>query len=154
VLVAWTPLARSRRERLLRRVALGAALVATTALLAAALAAEPVDSVAAAAALAAGIAAWFAGRPAKHQPIEIGIDADGCLVMRCAVAPSTDAVHHLQCAYAAPWLITLRNGPKWVAIWPDSLPEHEFRRVWVHIRWGAGRIPAGRPAGSLPGQPR
>jgi hypothetical protein len=152
VLVAWTPLAPSRREQVLRRCAQAAACVAAAALLGAASAADPFDRLAALGALPAALAAVAAGRAARRRPVEVGVDRGGRLVMRAIDAGDRDAVQRLQCVFAAPWLITLGSGSTWVPIWPDSVPADAFRRFWVHIRWSAGE-PLPDP-GSLPGQPK
>lgn len=130
------------------------AWVTAAALSAAALRADPVEPATVLAALVAAVAGVMAARSRRPLAIEIGVDRSGCVVVRpqagCALSP----VDPVQCIFAAPWLITLRRGTMWVAIWPDSVSGSTFRRVWAHVRWRSGRQPAGLPAGAGPGQPK
>jgi hypothetical protein len=153
VLVPWTPLAPSRRERAIRRIGVAAVLATAAGLLAAAAGEEALDPLPAGAALLALLAGIFAARSTPAEPIEVGVDRLGALTVR-GVTGCIDAPEHgVQCVFAAPWLITLKCGTMLIAIWPDSVPGNAFRRLWVHVRWGAGRQPADRPARIAPGQP-
>jgi hypothetical protein len=139
VLVPWTPLAPSQRERRLRQ--LGAVLAVATAatVLITALRSEPFDVALAALALLLAVAAAWVWRARRAPSMDVAIDADGRLLVRSStgvdVGPSL-----ARCRFAAPWLISIRSGTMWVPIWPDSVPPSTFRRLWVHIRWSSGRV--------------
>jgi hypothetical protein len=152
VLLPWTPLSPSRRERALRRAACALGLVAAATLLAAAFRTQPAEPLPLAAAVLAAAGALVAGRRARPLPFEVGVDARGRLVGRRR-RPGAEE-QRLQCAFAAPWLITLGCGTMWIPIWPDSVSRNTFRRLWVHIRWSSGRDPVDLPAAAPPGQPK
>lgn len=132
MILPWITLQPSLRELRWRRT--GSAVAAITAV-ALAVAAGRSWSSAALLLLAIGavIAAWLAGRPRAAAPAEIGIDGEGTVLLRSPESGSES--FRLQCRFAAPWLITLRHGTTLVSVWPDSLPEAAFRRLWVHLRW-------------------
>jgi hypothetical protein len=111
-----------------------------------------IEPAAALAALLAAAGGWLAGRQAREDPIDIGIDDSGCIVGR-RVTPARETTERLRCVFAAPWLITLKSGTMCVRIWPDSVPGNVFRRVWVHIRWNPDRQPADRTGAAAPAPP-
>jgi len=154
VLVPWTPLSLSRRERNLRRLAQALAGAAAVALLLAAWRDGPADPAALVGALAALAMAVLAGRTDRGPALEVGVDASGALAVRHATEDGRRLERGLQCVFAAPWLITARHGTMWVRIWPDSLPGSAFRRFWVHVRWNTGRQPADASAPAAPGRQR
>jgi len=138
VLLPWVALQPSRRERRWRRT--GSAIAAVAALaLAVAAARSWFNASLLLLTIGAAIAAWSAGRPRAASPAEIGIDDEGTVLLRSAAGSRSGGVR-LQCQFAAPWLITFRQGTMLVSVWPDSLPEAEFRRLWVHVRWSG--VPA------------
>jgi hypothetical protein len=153
VLVPWTPLTPSRRERAVRRLGVAALLAAAAALLAAVAGGEALDPWPAGAALLALLAGVFAARSTATDPIEVGVDRSGALTVRGAADGISGPEHGVQCVFAAPWLITLKRDTMLIPIWPDSVPVNTYRRLWVHVRWGAGRQPADLPARIAPGQP-
>jgi hypothetical protein len=153
VLVPWTPLTPSRRERAVRRLGVAASLATAAALLGAAVGGEALDPLPASAALLALLAGVFAARSTPTGPIEVGVDRSGALTVRGATGCIDAPEHRLKCVFAAPWLITVKRGTMLIPIWPDSVPGNAYRRLWVHVRWGAGRQPADRPARIAPGQP-
>jgi hypothetical protein len=151
VLVPWTPLSPSRRERGLRRIGQAFGFLTSAALLSAAVRSDPFDPLPALAAVLALLAGLWAGRAASPESLEVGVDRAGSLTV-CRTADSGSVPERLQCVFAAPWLITLKRGTIWIPIWPDSVPAGTWRRLWVHLRWSSGRPPADLPAGSAPGQ--
>jgi hypothetical protein len=152
VLVPWTPLTPSRRERAVRRAGVFLAVATSVTLAVAAARADAFDAFLTAAAALALLAGAVAGRPRPPAPLEVGVDRSGALAVRRADDAESVPEHGLQCVFAAPWLITLRRGTIWIPIWPDSVPGNSYRRLWVHIRWRSGRPPADLPAGIAPDQ--
>ena len=154
MLVPWTPLTPSRRERGVRRIGVCLAVAASAAMPAAAAGVEPVHPFLAITALLALLASALAARSSPTGPIEVGVDRSGALTIRRGAAFDNRLEQGLQCVFAAPWLITLKCGTMLIPIWPDSVPENTYRRLWVHIRWGSGRRPADLSARIAPGEPR
>ena len=128
----------SSRARRWRWVGLAIFLCAFVALLAAAVAADPFDWIAAALAAGAGVVAWFAVPRRPTGPFEVGVSDVGRVELReCKGATSGIAEDRpVQVAFASTWLISLRRGTMLIAIWPDSLPQSRYRQLWVHLRWG------------------
>jgi hypothetical protein len=152
VLVPWTPLTPSRRERAVRRIGVALGLATSSALLVAASRSEPLDPFLGVAALLALLGSVLAGRAAPTgSPIEVAIDQSGVLAVRRVV--DTGSEPGVQCVFHAPWLITLKRGTMLIPIWPDAVPGNTYRRLWVHVRWGAGQQPANLPARIAPGKP-
>ncbi len=149
----FTLLSPSRRERGVRQVACLLATACAAVLLAAAWRADPFDPLPALAVPAVLAIAWMAGRRVKESAVELGIDNAGQLVARWA-DDSEARVWPLRCVFAAPWLITARNGSLRVALWPDAVPGNVFRRFWVHIRWSRAGRAADPVAAAAPGQAR
>ncbi len=93
--------------------------------------------VGAAAALAVAATLW--GIRKLRNPVsalaELQIGADGCIRLRDARGGPGTTEQKVKCVFAAPWLITLRSGSKFIRLWPDSLPPETFRRVYACIRW-------------------
>ena len=153
MLVPWTPLTPSRRERVVRRIGAALGWATSAALLLAAARQEPFEPFLGIAALLALLAGGLASRRASTGPIEVGVDRSGALTARRGTAPDGAPEPGLRCVFAAPWLITLKRGTMCISIWPDSVPGNTYRRLWVHIRWSSGRQPGDLPAGTVPGQP-
>jgi hypothetical protein len=124
-----------------------------TALFGAAIRDGSIDPLVVVSALLAAAGGLLAARPAPREPIEIGVDDAGCIVLRRVIGTGDAAEQRLRCVFAAPWLITLKSGTMWVRIWPDSLPGNLFRRFWVHLRWNPGRQPTDRTGASAPVPP-
>lgn len=124
----------------------------SAALLLAAVRSDPFDPFPAIAAVLAFLAGAWAGRAISPEPLEVGVDRAGSLTVR-RPADLGSLQEHMQCVFAAPWLITLKRGTMWIPIWPDSVPRKTYRRLWVHVRWSSGRQRADLPAATAPGQP-
>jgi len=139
VLLPWIALEPSVRERRWRLAGQVLAGLAAVALAAAALKAS-FDLPLLLLAFGASFASWLAGRRRRPGSIEICVDDAGAV--RCRgkddgrSAGGEESL--LECAFAAHWLITLRHGTMLLPVWPDSLPERAFRRLWVHLRWSRG----------------
>jgi hypothetical protein len=126
---------------LVRRLG-GATALATAAVVALAGArSDPIGAVQTALALLLTAVGAAMLRTRAARDVEVGIDADGRLIAR---GRQVDLAG-VYCVFAAPWLITLKSGTMWIAVWPDSVPQTTFRRLWIHIRWSAGRVGA-RPS--------
>gem|GEM_PF-1215605 len=142
MLVPWTALRPSLQSLRWRRAGIGLALVTAAALAAAAMASAPssVRQVSLAIlAVLTGVFAWIASRRRPARPWEIGVSTKGEVELR-GVEPASQPARPFQLAFAAPWLISLRSGTMFIPIWPDSLPQSVYRRLWVHLRWKkAGR---------------
>ena len=141
MLVPWTALQPSSHARRWRYVGLGIALASLVALLLAAVSSAPFDPALALLAAIAGFAAWASTRGRICASLEIGVSSLGEIGVRerdpapSDVSPTLPAppVH---IAFASTWLISLRRGTMLIPIWPDSLPQSTYRRLWVHLRWG------------------
>jgi hypothetical protein len=110
-------------------------------LLAAAAASAPFNPALALLAGIAGLAAWAATRGRASGPFEVGVSSLGEIRLRerdPAAADVSEAapVPPVHIVFASPWLISLRRGTMLIPIWPDSLPQSTYRRLWVHLRWG------------------
>ena len=140
MLVPWTALQPSPRARRWRQVGLGLALASSFALLIAAVASAPFDPALALLAGIAGFSAWASTRTRIGAPLEIGVSSLGEIRVRerdlAASGTSPAKPLPIRIAYASTWLISLRRGTMLIAIWPDSLPQATYRRLWVHLRWG------------------
>jgi hypothetical protein len=141
VILGWTVLRPSARERSLRALALAVAAGAAAALAGAAAFGDPRSpGVLAVAAAAAMLAVAVAARRPRGRAREVAVDPDGTVRLRLAGgAESLPAV----CRYAAPGLITLRAGATSVPIWPDSVPREAFRRLSACVRWARAADSAG-----------
>jgi hypothetical protein len=133
VILSWVALQPSRQERRWRLTGAAVAAAAAIALVAAALR-SGFNAALLLLAIGAAIAAWRLSRLRAVGPAEIGVDDEGTVVLRGPQSKAIDPVP-LHCRFAAPWLITLRHGSTLISIWPDSLPEAAYRRLWVHLRW-------------------
>ncbi|MGZ9076055.1 MAG: hypothetical protein ACXW13_09795 [Burkholderiaceae bacterium] len=160
MLVPWTALQPSPRARRWRLVGLGIALASFLALLIAAFSSAPFDPALALLAAIAVFAAWASTRGRMPGPLEIGVSSLGEISVRqrdpapSGVAPVTSP--RVQIAFASTWLISLRRGTMLIPVWPDSLPQSTYRRLWVHLRWGRAmpddddqRTTARNPANSM-----
>lgn len=138
MILGWTVLHGSVRERR-SRIAAAALLAACTCCLAAAgLLLDPrhpalVWSAAAVSAIA--LAAVIPAVRLRAPSVEVAVAADGSIRLRPTAGPAGDAVQVARCAFVAPWLITLRCGTMWVPVWPDSAPADAFRRLHACARW-------------------
>lgn len=104
-----------------------------------------------AAALAGAATLW--GIRKLQDPVsaltELRIGADGHIRLRDARAGPGSPEQKVKCVFAAPWLITLRSGSRFIRLWPDSLPPETFRRVYAYIRWErAGTTATTDPTGA------
>lgn len=136
MILGWTALRPSARERRWHQGALLAALGITLALLWAALAGDSrrPQLLWAALALASVMLATGALRTGPRTKAEICIGDDGAILVREPALPDA-TVHGMRCVFRAPWLITLTHGTMWLAVWPDCLPPEAFRRLWACVRW-------------------
>jgi hypothetical protein len=144
VILGWTVLQPSARERRLWLAAVAATATLAVALGAAAIWADPKHPARVwCAALVTAAAAIWATRGARAVPsrrTEVSIARDGALQARRVGIDGTEeaeAPTAVRCVFVAPWLITLRSGAMLVAIWPDSLPSDAFRRLHACARWAA-----------------
>jgi hypothetical protein len=135
LLLSWTKLQPSSRARQWRRVGVGIALTSCVTLFAAAAYSDPFNPVPAVLGCAAALGAWLALRVRNTRQVDIGVSSEGQVMLREHDATESSESVSVQMAFASPWLISLRRGTMLVAIWPDSLPQSTFRRLWVHLRW-------------------
>lgn len=155
MILGWTVLRPSARERRLRLMALAGTLLTTCLLTLAALLADPRHPAQlwSAVVICAVITAGLVWRlQPRNGPLEIAIDAQGQPLLRAtpgvadpAAVPSAGPA---RCLFAAPWLITLRCGTLRAAIWPDCLPADAFRRLHACVRWAGAAAPD--PSSSAP----
>jgi hypothetical protein len=142
VILGWTVLQPSARERRLWLAAVAATAASACVLAVAALVADPryPGRVWSGALVSAAACVWalVRARPSSGGRREVKIDADGSIWTRvqAGVFSSISASEHeSRCVFAAPWLITLRCGAMLIAVWPDSLPLDAFRRLHACARW-------------------
>jgi hypothetical protein len=138
VILGWTVLQPSVRERRLWLAAVVATALSAGVLAIAALGADPRHPVRvwSAALVSAVASAWALTRARRLTGLrrEVKIDADGSIWARTqsgVFGPECESY----CAFVAPWLITLRCGAMLVPVWPDSLPSDAFRRLHACARW-------------------
>ena len=139
MLVQWTALRPSLRARRWRYAGLIIAAASSIALAAAAVASRPFDIGLAMLASFAALAVCIAIRTPVCRPLEVGIASDGQLRIRERQEKDPESgipECSISVAFATPWLISVRRGSMLIPIWPDSLPNSVFRRLWVHLRWG------------------
>jgi len=138
VILGWTVLQPSARERRLWLAAVATTAISAIVLAVAALVADPRHPVRvwSAALVSAAASGWAlsSARPSSGRSREVKIDADGVIWMR-ARPGVPDSEGRARCVFVSPWLITLRCGAMLVAVWPDSLPPDAFRRVAAVARW-------------------
>jgi hypothetical protein len=135
----WTLLrASDERRRWLRAAALLSSALALVLL--AALWLEP-DGVRALAALAAVLAAAWAGAESGRAPppYALHIDADGVIWGRAGEVAERAPPLRLRACVVASRLVTLDGDAGPVAVWRDALPVDGFRRLCVHARWHLDR---------------
>ncbi|HQR21679.1 MAG TPA: hypothetical protein PKV98_12475 [Burkholderiaceae bacterium] len=146
MILGWTVLQPSARERRLWLMAAVAAAAVAVLLATVMWSAEPRHpGRLGVAAVASACAAAWAVRSVRRKPdrhTEVAVGHDGMLHMRRAGTTEPDRPDAAHCVFVAPWLITLRCGAILVAIWPDSLPSDAFRRLHACARW-AGTAQAG-----------
>jgi hypothetical protein len=149
VLLGWTVLQPSARERRWLLGAVSTCLVVGAALAVAAGTLDPRHPLRVGAAAAVAFVAGLCGigqlRRRVDRTFELAI-RDGRVELRRASAPA-DLGPPARCVFVAPWLITFRFGSTWVRVWPDSLPPEAFRRVHACVRWQ----PSGTDPKQLPG---
>jgi hypothetical protein len=138
VILGWTVLRPSARERWLRSTARVTAGVTAVGLTGAALLADPRNP---APLWLAALAAWLllAGsmvRRGGRQGGELAIDDDGVVFYRQPAGGNETSVA-ARGVFIDQWLITLRVGAMWVPVWPDALPADAFRRLQACVRWSA-----------------
>lgn len=140
MILNWTALRPSARERRWRRGALGAAFGVVGLLLWATIAGDPRHPELLWTALALAVVMFAVATRRADQDVarEICIGRDGVILLRDATIPGGPVVS-LGCVFRAPWLITLVHGTMWMPVWPDTLPADEFRRLWVCVRWGRSK---------------
>jgi pimeloyl-ACP methyl ester carboxylesterase len=154
VILGWTVLQPSARERRLWLAAVAATAASAGVLVVAALLADPryPVRVRGAALVSAAAAAWALSnaRPSSGRSREVRIDAEGSIWMRTQPAAG-DSECKSRSVFVAPWLITLRCGAMLIAAWPDSLPSDAFRRLHPCARWSVSTANASQSA--VPGNP-
>lgn len=163
MILGWTVLRPSARERRLRLAAVAAAALTGAALLAAALLADPRHPVsvwsAAFFAVAATASAVFSLKRASVRRVEVAIRHDGTLLARKQDTPESAPQKLPRIVFVAPWLVTLRCGATLVPIWPDSVGSEAFRRLHACARWARMPDPADpgkddRQSGTIDDAPR
>jgi hypothetical protein len=147
VILGWTVLQPSARERRLWMAAIAAAATIAVVLAIAALALDPRHP--ARLWVAAGIALVAAGwgvrgaRQAAGRHTEVSVASDGAVQARPLNGRADALEAAARCAFVAPWLITLKSGGMLVPVWPDALSPDAFRRLHACARWGGSGAPAG-----------
>lgn len=150
MILGWSVLQPSVRERRLWLAAAAALCASAIGLALAAALSDPrhPGQVWLAAATSAMAAAWSmrAGSKVFEASHEISILDDGTFMMRAIASGSNDPASTACCVFVASWLITMRCGAILVPVWPDSLPPEAFRRLhacalWAGAAGGAGGIP-------------
>jgi len=143
VILGWTVLLPSVRERRLWLAAIAAAATVAAVLAIAALAVDPRHPV------RLWVAAWVAlvaagwgvhrARRAAGRRAEVSVAADGAVHARLLNGPADTLGGAARCVFVAPWLITLKSGAMLVPVWPDALSPDAFRRLHACARWmGSG----------------
>jgi hypothetical protein len=144
VILSWTVLQPSARERRLWLAAVVATGASACVLAVAVPVADPRHPghlwSAALVSAAASVWALVRARPSSGGSREVKIDADGSIWTRIQAGASNSECES-RCVFAAPWLITLRCGAMLVAVWPDSLPSDAFRRLHACARWSGSAGP-------------
>lgn len=137
MIIGWTVLQRSKRERQLWSAAAIFMIVCCGAFVFAALMRDPRQGLAVwTAVLSATAAIWTVRSVPRSEPgLEIAIGADGALQVRRCDGGADEPPAPAHCIFVAPWLITLRCGGVVLPIWPDSLPAPAFRRLHACTRW-------------------
>lgn len=138
MILGWTVLQPSARERWLRYAARVTAGATALGLSGAALLGDPRNP---ALLWLAVLTAWLllawslVGRVAQPGG-ELAIDDEGVVHYR-QTAGSHEAPVVARGVFVDQWLITLRVGAMWVPVWPDALPADAFRRLQACVRWSA-----------------
>jgi hypothetical protein len=138
VILGWTVLRPSARERWLRNAARVAAGATAVGLSGAALLADPRDPVPLWLAVLTAwlLLAWSVAGRSGEPGGELAIDDDGVVLYRPS-AGGNEAPVAARGVFVDQWLITLRVGAMWVPVWPDALPADAFRRLQACVRWSA-----------------
>ena len=145
MLLPWSVLRPSLRARRMRQVGYAIAGVSSVVLFSAAFAADPFDANRLLLAFCVAILCLFATRQVQHRkPLEVGVAPNGEIKLRERRSSDAVAIDEsepaesmpIRVGFAAPWLISLRSGTMFVAIWPDCLPPPAYRQLWVHLHWG------------------
>jgi hypothetical protein len=147
VILGWTVLQPSARERRLWLAAIAAAATVAAVLASAALALDPRHPV------RLWVAAWMAlvaagwgvrgARRAAGRRTEVSVAADGAVQARPLNGRADALGGAARCVFVAPWLITLKSGAMLVPVWPDALSPDAFRRLHACARWVGSGGPAG-----------
>ena len=146
MILPWTRLNPSARERRWRLIGLAGAVAVSVLLAYFALFRDPRRPIVVWIGCAASVAAlaFVASRFRTGPACEVSVDTRGVIrLRRTADLPQVESDRPPRLIFAAPWLITLVQGTMSVAIWPDSLPSDAYRRLWACVRWGRqGSAPA------------
>lgn len=146
MILGWTVLRPSARERWLRTTAQVTAGATAVGLSGAALLADPREPIPL---WLATMAAWLllgwsvvvrGGQPGG----ELAIDTAGVILYRPPTG-GDEAPVAARGVFVDQWLITLRVGAMWVPVWPDALPADAFRRLQACVRWPAATAPPDSP---------
>jgi hypothetical protein len=147
VILGWTVLQPSVRERRLWLAAIAAAAAVAAVLVIAALALDPRHPVRlwGAAWIALVAAGWGVRRAgqAGGRRAEVSVASDGTVQARLLNGQADVLGGAARCVFVAPWLITLKSGAMLVPVWPDALSPDAFRRLHACARWGVSGGPAG-----------
>lgn len=147
MILGWTVLQPSARERRLRLAAIAAAATVAAVLAIAAVALDPPHPVRVW--VAAGIAVVAAGWgvrgacQAAGRRTEVSVASDGAVQARPLNGRGDALEAAARCVFVAPWLITLKSGAMLVPVWPDALSPDAFRRLHACARWAGTGGPAG-----------
>jgi hypothetical protein len=138
VILGWTVLQPSVRERRLWLATIAAAATVATVLAIAALALDPRHPV------RLWVAAWLAlvaagwgvrrARQAAGRRAEVSGASDGAVQARLLNGQADALGGAARCVFVAPWLITLKSGAMLVPVWPDALSPDAFRRLHACAR--------------------
>ncbi len=140
MILGWTVLQPSARERRLRLAAIAAAATVAAVLAIAAVALDPRHPVRVWVAAGWGVrgACQAAGRRT-----EVSIASDGAVQARPLNGRGYALEAAVRCVFVAPWLITLKSGAMLVPVWPDALSPDALRRLHACARWAGTGGPAG-----------
>lgn len=147
MILGWTVLQPSVRERRLWLAAIAAAATVAAVLAIAALALDPRHPVRVwvAAGMAVVAVSWGVrgARQAAGRRTEVSVAPDGAVQARPLNGRADALGGAARCVFVAPWLITLKSGGMLVPVWPDALSPDAFRRLHACARWAGTGGPAG-----------
>jgi hypothetical protein len=140
VIVGWSVLRPSARERRLRQAAVATLVGAALGLILAALLYDPRHPqrlwASAGLSLVAAGWGWHAGRH-WGSVLELAVHDAGAVMMRVAGDGPAGPEAPADVVFASPWLITLRYDAMFVPVWADALECDAFRRLHACARWAA-----------------